>query len=122
VNEDLAKISTFFLDGTTMLTDDERRAGEAIDLSMIGRMVNLKYLTIRHIKVKDYSFLTSLKQLQSLEVSGFKMNEIPIDQLSQMNQLTYISLTEGDLSSLEGLKPLSKSLQNLDISYFRQSY
>jgi hypothetical protein len=86
---------------------------QAIDLSIIGKMKNLKKLTITHIYSQDFKFLTNLSHLENLSIVDFGTEQLP--DLKTISNLKSLVLSNGDLTNIEFVKSFPK-LQQLDIS------
>jgi hypothetical protein len=86
---------------------------EPIDLSIIGEMKNLKKLTLIHISVSDFKFLTSLSKLENLNIVDFRTEQLP--DLKTFTSLKSLTLSNGDLKDIKFFESLP-NLQQLDIS------
>lgn len=108
------------------------------DLTPLANLVNLRTLNITETSIEnsDLGFLTRMKHLQSLTLSGCAISTIAaldtlqeltyldlsdntirnITSLSDMTMLEHLNLSNNALISLQALENLSK-LQSLDVSY-----
>lgn len=62
------------------------------DLSQLGSMTQLRHLRIEANRVKDFSFLRGLVNLERLYISS-KAGEISVEQLSHLNKLQAVNLS-----------------------------
>jgi Leucine-rich repeat (LRR) protein len=100
--EDFLKVEKLFLSEGT-IEEDQKQA--SFDLSVIATMKNLKHLSIDHIPVKDFSFITQLQKLETLGLSGFQKEQLPL--FGHLNSLISLTLEDGDLSDLNPLESIT---------------
>jgi Leucine-rich repeat (LRR) protein len=100
--EDFLKVEKLFLSEGT-IEEDQKQA--SFDLSVIATMKNLKHLSIDHIPVKDFSFITQLQKLETLGLSGFQKEQLPL--FEHLKSLISLTLEDGDLSDLNPLESIT---------------
>lgn len=110
-DEDLQKISVLILNGDTQLNESEKK-DSSLDLSILTRMKNITTLSLVHLPLIQYAFHKEMKQLESLNVTRTNVRDIPLDHFPN---LTYLSIDDGNLSDLDVLLPVSKSIKIIDI-------
>lgn len=82
---------------------------DAAVYSDLAGMINLKKLSIPDAKSGEFSFLSSLQSLESLEISGITLSTDALSMIAAPVTLQYLSLTDCGISSIA---PLA-NLQNL---------
>ena len=79
---------------------------EATVYEDLSGMTNLKYLTIHCPVSNDFSFLTKLKSLEKLEISGITLSSDTLELIASATTLTDLTLTDCGLSSIASLASL----------------
>lgn len=88
---------------------------EATVYADLAGMINLKSLSIPNAKSGDFNFMTSLQNLESLEISGVSLDNTMLNLITTPANLTHLSLTDCTISSIIPLAHLTK-LVTLDLS------
>lgn len=89
------------------------------DFSFLTSFEGLETLSVNDCEFSDVSFISDLKSLKSLSLSGIYMSEYPISDISfvqgltELESLSLSSLGIVDISALENLK----KLEYLNLSY-----
>ena len=81
----------------------------------LAGMTNLKSLTVHSAATEDFSFLSKLKSLEKLEISGVSLSDNDLTVIGASIALTDLSLTDCNLSSITPLAGLH-NLVRLDLS------
>ena len=89
---------------------------EATIYDDLAGMTHLKSLTIHNAASKDFSFLTKLMNLETLEISGIALSSDELTAISSATTLKYLSLTNCSISSITPLAGLH-NLITLDLSH-----
>lgn len=82
---------------------------DAVTYTDIAGMMNLKSLSIPNAKTKDFSFLSSLQGLESLEISNITLGSEELSMIASPIMLQHLSLTNCGISTITELS----NLQNL---------
>ena len=88
---------------------------DATNYADIAGMTNLKSLTVHGAASNDFSFLTTLKSLEKLEISGVSLSSDDLTVIGSTTALTDLTLTDCSLSSIASLAGLH-NLVTLDLS------
>lgn len=88
---------------------------DATNYADIAGMTNLKSLTVHGAASNDFSFLTTLKSLEMLEISGVSLSADDLTVIGSTTALTDLTLTDCSLSSIASLAGLH-NLVTLDLS------
>jgi len=81
----------------------------------LAGMTNLKSLTVHSVASNDFSFLSKLKSLEKLDISGIALSDDDLALIGSSTTLTDLSLTDCNLSSITPLAGLH-NLVRLDLS------
>lgn len=81
----------------------------------LAGMINLKKLSIPGAKSSDFSFLSALQSLESLEISGITMGADILSMIASPVSMQHLSLTDCGISSIAPLATL-KNLVTLNLN------
>ena len=119
--EALVRAELNYSDSTVVYTNDlwgftEFTVPEdAADYTDLAGMINLKSLAIPNAKSDDFSFITALQSLESLEISGVSLDTAMLNDIASPAGLKHLSLTDCTISSIIPLAN-QKNLVTLDLS------
>ena len=85
------------------------------DVSQLALFSGLKSLTVSSASATDFSSLSALTQLQTLDLSGCVLSEASLKAIGSLTDLTTLRLSSCALRSVTALSGLTK-LQELDLS------
>ena len=88
---------------------------EAETYSDLAGMINLKSLSILNAKSNDFTFLSNLQSLESLEISGIGLDATALNAIAAPATLQHLSLTDCTISGIVPLANLTQ-LKTLDLS------
>jgi Leucine-rich repeat (LRR) protein len=101
--EDLGRVEYIRLEGNN----------EAVDLTSLTQLVNLRSVELSYFKVTSYNFLQDLPNLSALVLYGVRASELP--DFSRL-KLRSLELHDGDIKSLDFL---SKSVGLTSLTVFK---
>lgn len=119
--EALVRQELNYSDSTVIYTNDLWGFAEftvpedAAVYSDLAGMINLKTLSVPNAKSSDFSFISNLQSLESLEISGVGLDTAVLNDIATLANLTSLSLTDCSISSIIPLADL-KNLTTLDLS------
>ncbi len=105
----------------TIMSDDlwsitALELGEGVqDLSDLSRFTGLRSLTVRNVSGLDFSVLTQIAGLQSLDLSGCTISSNAMTAIGSLVELKTLALSNCALTDISGLAPLTK-ITTLDLS------
>ena len=119
--EALVRQELNYSDSTVIYTNDLWGFAEftvpedAAVYSDLAGMINLKTLSVPNAKSSDFSFISNLQSLESLEISGVGLDTTVLNDIATLANLTHLSLNDCSISSIIPLADL-KNLTTLDLS------